>query len=130
MREMRAEPELADQHDFVALRDRPGGSTTTRPTRTTSRSSGLRRPERRRDSARIDRCRRRDRSGPVEHDLGRRDRTDRDRPSPCLLRDDALGRGFEIEGGGEQRARVGALRRLEQFGGRAGLHHLAVAASP
>ena len=38
-REMRAEPELADQHDFVALKIDRQITTTTRPTRTTSRST-------------------------------------------------------------------------------------------
>ena len=42
------------------------------------------------------------------------------------MRDHALGCGFDIERGGEQRARVVALGILEQVGGVAGLHDLAV----
>src|SRR5215475_16179130 len=48
------------------------------------------------------------------------------RPS-TLLRDHAFGRGLEIEGGGEQGARVGSLRIGEHFDGGPLLHHLAVA---
>src|SRR5262249_56029977 len=44
-----------------------------------------------------------------------------------LLRDNALGGGLELEGGGEQGARVRVLRIGEHFGRGALLHHLAVA---
>src|SRR5262249_61021776 len=44
-----------------------------------------------------------------------------------LLRDHALGGGLELEGGGEQGARVPVLTFGEHFGRGARLHHLAVA---
>jgi hypothetical protein len=52
--------------------------------------------------------------------------------SGCLirawsLRDEALGRGFQIERGGEQCARVGVFRRLEHLGRRPGFDDLALA---
>src|SRR5262249_55205391 len=48
-------------------------------------------------------------------------------PTLSLLRDDALGRGLEVEGGGEQGARIGTLGAGEDVVRGPLLHHLAVA---
>src|ERR1700704_6230101 len=47
-----------------------------------------------------------------------------------LFRHHALGSRLEVEGGGEQRAGIVVLGRREDVGGRAFLHHLAVAHHP
>ena len=116
-RQMRAKPELADQHDLRRDRDRPARSPP-RGRSAPRRAQSPRRPARR-DSVRSDRMPPPRSSGPLSATSTAASQTrSRMRPSRGLSAADQRAvarRSFDIEGGGEQRAGVGGLRRFEQL---------------